>query len=364
VNYSERLKNAVDYAIETNFEIYERAINIRKDLYSHKNLCIFGTGTMFKNTSKYFAHYKCFNYVADNDPLKWGKFFDGKKCLSPQEIKAIDNIAVLIMVGEWQPIYNQLTQSGITCYPLEWYVLCVYDTRYPKTWFEERCSKIIETVDWFEDDKSKEIYVEAICNRIAPSFAKKSFKEIETPGEYFNTDVFTLGDDECFIDAGACDGDSMVEFIDAVQGKFRKIYSFEPDLTNFEELRKIKEKYDTNKIEIFNLGVSDKADGIEYQYTVENAKIAEKLVALDDVLSEQPVTFIKMDVETFEIRALDGAANIIKKQKPKLAISAYHYLSDLWEVPRKIKELVPEYKLYLRHHTAMVWDTDCYAFVK
>ena len=70
-----------------------------------------------------------------------------------------------------------------------------------------------------------------------------------------------------------------------------------------------------------------------------------------------------MDVETFEIKALDGARRIITEQKPKLSISAYHYLSDLWEVPRKIRELVPEYKLYLRHHAPTVWDTDCYACI-
>lgn len=66
------------------------------------------------------------------------------------------------------------------------------------------------------------------------------------------------------------------------------------------------------------------------------------------------MTLIKMDVETFEIKALEGARRIIIEQKPKLSISAYHYLSDLWEVPRKIRELVPEYKLYLRHHAPTV----------
>ena len=75
------------------------------------------------------------------------------------------------------------------------------------------------------------------------------------------------------------------------------------------------------------------------------------------------ITFIKMDVETFEIKALKGAKQIITQQKPKLCISAYHYLSDLWEVPRVIKEMVPEYKVYLRHHSPAVWDTDCYAYI-
>jgi len=359
MNYTERLTQAVDYAIETDYSVYNRALEIKKDLQAHKNVCVFGTGEFFRDCADE-EHHLTFQYVGDNNPSNWGKYFKGKKCLSPQEIAKIEDVVVIIIIGEWRPVYEQLTNMGITCYPMDWYMLNVYDTHYSKEWFAENYLKIMDTVNLFADDISKEVYVEAICNRIAPKYAKKIFNEIKIPGEYFETDVFSLGEEECFVDAGAYKGDTVEKFVKAVKGKYKAIYSFELDSSIFKELREVAEKYDMDKIEIFNAGVSDVSGDVQYVYTGIDKK-TEKLVALDDVLMNKPVTFIKMDVETFEIKALEGAKGIIKNQKPKLAISAYHYLSDLWEIPKKIKEIQPLYKLYLRHHAPVVWDTDCYA---
>ncbi len=357
----ERLNKAVDYAIETHYEIHRRAVEIRKKLYSHRDVCIFGTGEFFEDCADQ-EHVLRFEYVGDNNPERWGKFFKGRKCLSPQEIAGMDDIAVLIMVGEWRPIYEQLTAMGIECYPMDWYVLNVYDPHYSDEWFKEKRDVIVDSVDLFEDDISKEIYVEAICNRIAPPLATKIFNEIKTPGEYFETGIFPIGE-EFFVDAGAYKGDSIDKLLKVTGGSFGAIYSFELDSAIFRELEETADKYDREKIYLFNAGVSDEISEIEYGYVQGEQRHTEKITTIDTELSEKIVTFIKMDVETFEIKALEGARRIITEQKPKLSISAYHYLSDLWEVPRKIRELVPEYKLYLRHHAPTVWDTDCYACI-
>lgn len=359
----ERLNKAVDYAIKTHYQIHERAIEVQEALYSHKNVCIFGTGEFFEDCADQ-EHVRRFEYVGDNDPKRWGKFFKGRKCLSPQEIAEMDDIAVLIMIGEWRPVYKQLSDMGIECYPMDWCVLNVYDAHYGDEWFEEKRKEIVDSVDLFEDDASREIYVEAICNRIAPPVATKIFNEIKTPGEYFETGIFPIGQEEYFVDAGAYKGDSIDKLLKVTGGQFGAIYSFELDSAIFRELKKTADKYDKEKIHLFNAGVSDEISEIEYGYVQGEEKHVERITTIDGALKDKKVTFIKMDVETFEIRALKGAENIIRGQKPKLSISAYHYLSDLWEVPKTIKRLVPEYKLYLRHHAPTVWDTDCYAYVE
>jgi hypothetical protein len=70
-----------------------------------------------------------------------------------------------------------------------------------------------------------------------------------------------------------------------------------------------------------------------------------------------------MDIENMEVYALKGGRNLIRQHKPKLAISAYHSLEHIWQVPLLIHEIEPDYRLYLRHHSA-VWETVCYGVME
>ena len=83
--------------------------------------------------------------------------------------------------------------------------------------------------------------------------------------------------------------------------------------------------------------------------------------ALDEALSGERVTFIKMDIEGAELSALRGAKKIIQQQKPILAVCIYHGVGDMLNVPTYIKKLVPEYQIYIRHYTNEMFETVCYA---
>ena len=80
-----------------------------------------------------------------------------------------------------------------------------------------------------------------------------------------------------------------------------------------------------------------------------------------DLEIDEPVTFIKMDIEGAELRALHGAQLHIKEFKPKLAISVYHKMADLYEIPQFLHSIHPDYKFYLRHHGNDDTDTVLYA---
>jgi hypothetical protein len=83
--------------------------------------------------------------------------------------------------------------------------------------------------------------------------------------------------------------------------------------------------------------------------------------SIDNILNGEKVTYIKMDVEGAELETLKGGIDSIKKWKPKLAVSMYHKKEDLITIPKLIKEIRPDYSLFLRHHMYITQELVMYA---
>src|SRR5262249_54071187 len=81
-------------------------------------------------------------------------------------------------------------------------------------------------------------------------------------------------------------------------------------------------------------------------------------VSIDDFVRERSlprVDFIKMDIEGAETAALEGAARTIVSHRPRLAISIYHSLQDLIELPAWLMRLSEkhglDYEFFIDHFT-------------
>ncbi|MDH5434558.1 MAG: FkbM family methyltransferase [Gammaproteobacteria bacterium] len=72
------------------------------------------------------------------------------------------------------------------------------------------------------------------------------------------------------------------------------------------------------------------------------------------------IDFVKMDIEGAEVPALNGAAEVIKKFKPKLAISVYHKWDDLLVIPQLIHSIRDDYEYYLDCTTGFGGETVLY----
>ncbi len=181
------------------------------------------------------------------------------------------------------------------------------------------------------------------------------YKYSSSDSQYF-PDIIkdNMSEEETFVDLGAFIGDSVEEFMLTVNNKFHKVYAFEPDTTN---ICQAKANINDVRVKFFQNGVGSEpsvlylAGGGEATHCVSDesgsaAKV--EIVKLDDIINEK-VTYIKMDIEGMELDALKGAEQLICHYKPKLAISIYHKLEDIVEIPNYIRKLDLGYKFYLRH---------------
>lgn len=67
---------------------------------------------------------------------------------------------------------------------------------------------------------------------------------------------------------------------------------------------------------------------------------------LDEMLLSfaQPVTFLKADVEGFEFQLLLGAEELIKRYRPKIALTVYHRTNNACQIKEFLQQLHPGYR--------------------
>lgn len=238
--------------------------------------------------------------------------------------------------------------------------------------------KVHAVADMLQDDKSKEILLTILqCYATKNVFLRLWEKVFYGDEQYYPEGIVHLGEHESFVDCGAYNGDSLKVFLEKVNRQFDNFYAFEMEHKNFEELTKFVENECApfqNKIQLFNYGVwnEHKKFFIAGNKGMENSVLnvlnspqyegeQVELCALDEIIGNQAVSFIKMDIEGAELEALQGAKNIIQTQHPTLAICIYHKYEDFYTIPLYIKSLVEGYKIYFRHHTYLDHDIVCYA---
>lgn len=355
-------------------ELLKRKRNYRqeiKDLVKHYDYIVFyGCGAIFNSIVDTWNAYvgRKVDYCCDSDSVKWGKYFCGTKCLSFQELVKIKNrSAVFITIGDFEPVFKNLIESG---FPLVNQIY-KYDLITSNFLLDQNCleigDKLCQACKILSDEQSKKVF-HAIVNRVLSNGEDIGvMADVCEKNQYFPANIIKLSDHESFIDVGAFNGDTVKDFIKRVNGKFENIFSFEVNSINFRLLNdNVKNMPNCDRIRIFELGLWDRESDIAYSISQSQSTIGEgeargHVVPLDEMLKNEKVTFIKMDIEGAELQALKGSKSIIKTQKPKLAICVYHDFKHLWEIPLYIKELVPEYKIYLRHHTKLEYETVCYA---
>lgn len=236
------------------------------------------------------------------------------------------------------------------------------DFKLRKEYYKNNVHELEKLYSLLSDDKSRVSLIKVLEGSISNDC--DCYSSIAGESQYFPGFITeNMTDTEIFVDVGAYTGDTILEFFDVTKKHYKKIYAFEPDESNYNSLK----QYEMEDVIIYPYGVSDKRKTVWFENdsgggTNEAAKIVEsktdfsckiECVSLDEII-EDKISFIKMDIEGEELQALQGAEKLIKEFKPKLAISVYHRVEDLVEIPRQILNMNASYKLYLRHF----WDSN------
>ena len=290
-------------------------------------------------------------------------FHEHKLCSYSDMCSSFDDFLVLVSFGTSLPdVMANIIRISKERELYAPYVPVIGDGIFDRAYLNEHIADFEFIYDALADDKSRHTFQSILNYRITGDISYLSACESATDDIYRLLD---LSDDEVYCDLGAYNGDTVSEFIAHIK-EYRKIYAVEPDKKTFKKLEKSTEQY--QNIHLFNAAAYSHSSGVSFDMrSGRNSKmngegIIIPSVSIDECFSD--ATYIKMDIEGAELKTLHGAESTLTNNSPKLLISCYHRIEDLFSIPQKVLNINNKYKLYMSHRPYFPdWDTE-FIFVK
>jgi FkbM family methyltransferase len=314
----------------------------------------------------------------DNNNVLWHTEIDGVPVLPPHEAMTLygDSAIFVVTIYNGAAIRTQLRALGAV-YVLHFRALYYSFPQFLLPWCALETPDIIahaeaeieQAATLWADTRSHTEYAAQLAWHLG--LETLPLPPHDPPGDcYFSGDFAAAAPDLCFVDCGAFDGDTLRALLRRTP-EFGAYLGIEPDPLNFARLRDFAftlplALQDRIGLKHFALGAAPgrlrfAAAGNVASSLSETGDFDTELRTLDVLMQDRKAGFIKMDIEGAECAALRGAAEILRRDKPVLAISAYHHLADLWQIPLLIHAIEPSYALYLRRYAEDCWETVCYA---
>lgn len=186
---------------------------------------------------------------------------------------------------------------------------------------------------------------------------------------------FDCGEYETYIDLGAYTGDTVRDAVKYMP-RLRRVIALEPEPHAYKKLSALAEATASPRIETYNAAAWK--CGAELKFVTRSGRGSSSAASMHagtktrtvhalavDGIADERVDIIKFDVEGAEEEAILGAAETIRRDRPDMIVSVYHRTGDLLSLPALVRNLVPEYRLYLRREPGVpAWGIDLFATVK
>jgi FkbM family methyltransferase len=314
---------------------------------------------------------------ADNDRRRWGTQVEGLPVLSATDARERfgPRAVFVVTIYTGARVRQDLRRLGLRVLPFAHLALKYPGVLLPHNcvdWPHQACAQADEIrrgLDVWADEASRREYVAQVRYRL---HLDGDLPPCLPPDEtYFPEDLFRCTADEVFVDCGAYDGDSVRAFLGRRGPSFGRVIALEPDPHNCARLRDYIAGLPAvvrGKVEVRQLAAGARRERVRFAAdgTVGAAFAGEgpaevDCAPLDEVLSEQPPTFIKMDIEGAEPEALAGARRTLARHAPVLAVCLYHRQEHLWQIPTSLRSASDRYRLFLRRYSDDCWEQVCYA---
>lgn len=345
---------------------------------TNKPIFMYGMGDGALKIMNVFDRYNIkIQGIFASDDFQRGHSFMGFPILKLSQIeKEYDDFIIILAFGAYrEPLLSYLYELSekYEFYAPDVPVSIVDDVIFDLDYVKRYENDFDRVYNLLSDEKSKQVLIDILNFKISGNV--KYLKACQTDLSEIYDNLIILDDNEDYVDLGAYNGDTIVQFLDATNGKFSSITAFEPDNKNYKKLIRNIERLglrDCEEIKLLNCASYSKKDVLLFSNragrnsTLNCIRGIETIVdSVDNVMDGKRVSLLKLDVEGAEEQSIIGASNTIKTYKPKIVLSAYHKNSDLHLLPLIINDLHNGYNIYLRHHPYIpAWETNFYFISK
>lgn len=346
-----------------------------------ENIALFGAGNTGREVVKRLrrAGVEPVAFI-DDTPAKQGTTIEGLRVFgrrqAAESLKPATTVLATVLNPKLTFVKAQtlLAETGLRAesfmllswlFPDEFSGLC--NVMPPEAILREKNS-ILECGALWADAISRETFATQIAWRMSLDFSQLPAPRLDDI--YFPRDLeIKLAPDVMFVDAGAYDGDTLEQFLKHTGGHFGRAVCIEPDPENFARLEQnIKVQGIGDRVTALNCGLGAKVGTSSFNATADmsaafdaGGNFSMSVMRLADVMPDGQPTYAKFDIEGAEWDALNGSAEHVTRNNPKLAVSVYHAPEDLWRLPLLMARLLPTRHIHLRAHGVDGTDVICYA---
>jgi FkbM family methyltransferase len=314
----------------------------------------------------------------DNDRAKQGSQLEGIPVQHPSGAP-LENAVVVIASGRHgNAIHKQLSQMvGVRLVNMHEFLYALDGPHGPGPFRDiveaPACEpwRFISAFLRLDDERSREVFDALIGMRTQLSIAPADQVKSPYDEEYFDKSFVTPVHASRFADAGAAAGDTLRR-LEEHFCPVEQAWLFEPELPPYyEALKRFAER---PNVWLFNMGLDEAPSRAIYQPVLSydiagemNSEVPACItsyiqgVPLDAIVSGK-VGLFKLDIEGMEARALRGARGIIARDKPVLAVCAYHRADDYWRLMDEVLCINPGYRVAIRLYADILEDITLYFY--